>query len=231
MDFNEEFSALYGGYLQDQTQYLGQCVRKVLSFYRNLPNGAQSVVLIGHSMGGKIAQALLTDFDNIDLVNTVIMLSTPVDKPVINIDNYFEIFYRNINDFWSFNRGSINLVTNTTNTCCLKHIGPTEISPLAANDNDEQFPLNKKLLITIGGGSRDILVHSALTMSKFSDIHAIVCLRVFDKTNLLLMGHWFPISGHINTKHLANHGSFVLRMVFATNSRYQSIFVQHNRAD
>lgn len=175
MDFNEEFSALYGGYLQDQTKYLGGCVRKVLSLYQNLPNGPQSVVLVGHSMGGKIAQALLTDYDYIDLVNTVIMLSTPVDKPVINIDNYFEIFYRNINDFWTINRSTLNVVKNTTNTCCINHMGPTEISPVTADDNDEQYSLNKKLLITIGGGSRDILVHSALTVSKFSDIHAIVC--------------------------------------------------------
>lgn len=176
MDFNEEFSALYGGYLQDQTKYLGGCVRKVLSLYQNLPNGPKSVVLVGHSMGGKIAQALLTDYNHIDLVNTVVMLSTPVDKPVINIDNYFEIFYRNINDFWTMNRSKLNVVKNTTNTCCINHIGTTETSQLtAADDNDEQYSLDKKLLITIGGGSRDILVHSALTVSKFSDIHAIVC--------------------------------------------------------
>ncbi|KAJ6637478.1 GPI inositol-deacylase, partial [Pseudolycoriella hygida] len=173
VDFNEEFSALYGGYLQDQTQFLGGCVRKVLSLYKNLPNGARSVVIVGHSMGGKIAQALLTDYNYIDLVNSVVMLSTPVDKPVMNIDNYFEIFYRNINDFWSMNRGSLNVVTNTTNTCCLSHVGPKEISSSKANDNDDEFPLNKILLVTVGGGSRDILVHSALTMSKFSDIHAI----------------------------------------------------------
>lgn len=179
MDFNEEFSALYGGYLQDQTEYLGGCVRKVLSLYQNLQNGPQSVVIVGHSMGGKIAQALLTDYKHIDLVNTVVMLSTPVDKPVMNIDNYFEVFYRNINDFWSVNRGSFNEVKNTTNTCCINHIGPTEISSSTANDNDEVFPLNKKLLITIGGGSRDILVHPALTMSKFSDIHAIVCVSSY----------------------------------------------------
>lgn len=175
MDFNEEFSALYGGYLQDQTQYLGICVRKVLSLYQHLPNGPQSVVIVGHSMGGKIAQALLTDFDYINLVNTVVMLSTPVDKPVINIDNYFQLFYRNINDFWMVNRGSVNAVKNTTNTCCINYIGQTEVS--APVIDDEVFPLNKMLLVTIGGGSRDILVHSALTMSKFSDIHAIVCPR------------------------------------------------------
>lgn len=133
-------------------------------------------------MGGKIAQALLTDYNYIDLVNTVIMLSTPVDKPVINIDNYFEVFYRNINDFWLLNRGSVNVIKNTTNTCSINHIGPTEVAPSTTNDNDEEFPLNKKLLITIGGGSRDILVHSALTTSKFSDIHAIVCrINLFKK--------------------------------------------------
>lgn len=186
MDFNEEFSALYGGYLQDQTKYLGSCVRKVLSLYRSLPNGPPSVVLVGHSMGGKIAQALLTDYNYIDLVNTILMISTPVDKPVINIDNYFEAFYRNVNDFWLLNRGKMNVISNTTNTCCINQIGPTELSP-ASSDNDDEFPLSKKLLVTVGGGSRDILVHSALTMSKFSDVHAIVCLRHSKKLCYLLI--------------------------------------------
>lgn len=173
VDFNEEFSALYGGYLQDQTEYLGGCVRTVLNLYRDLPNGPKSVIIIGHSMGGKIAQALLTDYKYIDLVNTLVMLSTPMDKPVINIDNYFELFYRKVNDFWTMNRRTVNVIKNTTNTCCVNHTGPAEHAP-SDDDNNEAYLLDKKLLITIGGGSRDILVHSALTESKFSDIHAIV---------------------------------------------------------
>lgn len=163
--------------MEDQTQYLAGCVRTVLNLYRNLPNGPKSVVIVGHSMGGKIAQALLTDFKSIDMVNTVVMLSTPVDKPVLNIDNYFEIFYRKINSFWTMNRSKGIEVTNTTNTCCVNQIGPAELATQIAGDNDEAFPLNKKLLVTIGGGSRDILVHSALTRSSFSDVHAIVCLE------------------------------------------------------
>ncbi|XP_037028365.1 GPI inositol-deacylase [Bradysia coprophila] len=173
VDFNEEYSALYGGYLDDQTDYLGACVDTVLNLYRNLPNGPKSVVIVGHSMGGKIAQALLTDYKKIDLINTVVMLSTPVDRPVLNLDNYFEIFYRKINAFWTLNRSEMNEVKNTTNTCCINQIGPAELTTVTADDNDDAYPLNKKLLITIGGGSRDILVHSALTRSKFSDVHAI----------------------------------------------------------
>lgn len=176
VDFNDEFSALYGGYLQDQADYLGGCVRKVLSLYRHFPNGPKSVVIIGHSMGGKIAQALLTDYKYIDLVNTVVMLSTPVDRPVVNIDNYFELFYRRTNDFWSSNRGTTSVVLNTTNTCCIKHVVAEEITSYQSDDGN--FPLDKILLITIGGGSRDIIVHSALTESKFSDIHAIVCVEI-----------------------------------------------------
>lgn len=128
-------------------------------------------------MGGKIAQALLTNYKTIDLVNSIVMLSTPVDKPVLNIDNYFKMFYQKIDEFWTMNRKEINEVKNTTNTCCMNHIGPAELATLPADDNDQALLLNQKLLVTIGGGSRDILVHSALTSSKFSDVHAIVCAQ------------------------------------------------------
>lgn len=50
VDFNEEYSALYGGYLEEQAQFLAQSIKTVLSLYRKLSNKPRSVVIVAHSM-------------------------------------------------------------------------------------------------------------------------------------------------------------------------------------
>lgn len=50
VDFDEEFSAIFGGVLDDQSIYLGICIKAVLNLYKNVPNAPTSVVIIAHSM-------------------------------------------------------------------------------------------------------------------------------------------------------------------------------------
>lgn len=50
VDFNEEYTALFGGYFYDQTNYLAECIKTVLKLYESLPNNPKSVVIIAHSM-------------------------------------------------------------------------------------------------------------------------------------------------------------------------------------
>lgn len=50
VDFDEEFSALFGGVLDDQSIYLELCIKAVLNLYKDIPNGPTSVVIIAHSM-------------------------------------------------------------------------------------------------------------------------------------------------------------------------------------
>lgn len=50
MDFNEEYSALYGGYLDDQTSYLAHCITSILNLYAKSPNRPEQVVVVAHSM-------------------------------------------------------------------------------------------------------------------------------------------------------------------------------------
>lgn len=118
-------------------------------------------------MGGKIAQSLLISPNTSSLINSVITLATPFDKPVLMLDQETYNYYQKIDKFWLENRSNINLVTNVTNHCknsVLRPVVPEE----------EKKLLDDKLLITIGGGSRDLLVHSGLTDSKFSDLHVMV---------------------------------------------------------
>lgn len=50
VDYDEEFSGLFGGILEDQKLYLELCVKKVLNLYKDIPNPPTSVVIVGHSM-------------------------------------------------------------------------------------------------------------------------------------------------------------------------------------
>lgn len=85
-----------------------------------------------------------------------------MDKPVLALDSEMYFYYQNVNTFWMENRHHIVIPNNQTNNC--------------RNKNDEfkgnSKKLDDKLLITIGGGSRDLLVSSGLTASKFSNVHA-----------------------------------------------------------
>lgn len=130
--------------------------------------------------GGKVAQSVLMNRETAKRVNTVIAIASPIDKPVLNIDFYMEAFYRKSNKLWLEHRPpNPLLITNLTNTCCnasnfIEITSETVENPNAISNNQaKRYFLEDILFITIGGGSRDILVQSGLTTSQFSDVHAI----------------------------------------------------------
>ena len=88
VDFVEEFSALYGGTLQNQAAFVRQSIRDILNLYQGQVQPAPtSLVLVGHSVGGLVAKALFLDpeFDPLT-VNIIITLATPHSAPVVNAD-------------------------------------------------------------------------------------------------------------------------------------------------
>ena len=112
------------------------------------------------------------------LVNTLLTLASPIDVPVINLDVYFEAFYKKINTFLSDHRSIDHRkqITNDTNSCCNNHgksaneyIKEEEVPAIKTH-----HPIEDKLLITIGGGSNDVLVPAGHTSSQYSDIHVMV---------------------------------------------------------
>ncbi|PIK34477.1 hypothetical protein BSL78_28697, partial [Apostichopus japonicus] len=98
VDLNGEKNALYGGFLLEQTEFVHQCIRHILSFYSEAKNKPKSVVVVGHSMGGVIARGLFTleGFDP-SLVHTIITQATP-HSPVIRIDPLLDEYYWTINN-------------------------------------------------------------------------------------------------------------------------------------
>lgn len=166
IDFDEELSAVYGGYMYHQQSFLKHCIRTILSLYRQ----PSQIVLIGHSMGGKLAQSVLTDAEISQHINAIISISTPLDQPVLNLDAHLGQFYLDTHTQLSRTR-TASKPTNNTNVCQSLHqkqlseerMARQELSPI----------LDNVLLISTGGGNRDLLVNAGLTSSQFNDLHAM----------------------------------------------------------
>lgn len=107
-----------------------------------------------------------------------------MDRPVINLDFHLHGFYEKINTCWSEKRHIERVYRNATPQIMDREevvlfentakILPSERLPKRRLLNAKPLPLDHILLISIGGGPKDILVPSRLTESKFSDIHIIV---------------------------------------------------------
>uniref|UniRef100_A0A2M4BCA0 GPI inositol-deacylase n=1 Tax=Anopheles marajoara TaxID=58244 RepID=A0A2M4BCA0_9DIPT len=154
VDLNEELSGVYGGYLQDQTDFLELCIQEIVRLYG--ARGAR-MFLVGHSVGGKLAQAVVALGGNGKRIERhvagIVTISAPMDKPVALLDHYHQSFYDRIEQAWRANRS-------------IAVPGATVPSPGGR-------PLDGILLVTIGGGIRDIIVHDGLTASRYADLHAM----------------------------------------------------------
>lgn len=143
-DLHEEYSGLFGGILEDQTEFIYHCIHRILQLYIPGPTSPQSVVLIGHSMGGLVAKGLfLLPFFNTSLVQVIITLATPHKAPVLFLDRHLASYHSKVKAHWVSQK---------------------------ANDTG---PLSHVTLVSIGGGQRDILVRSSLTIAEEADVSTI----------------------------------------------------------
>ena len=109
VDFNEDFSAFHGQTLLDQAEYVNDAVAYILSLYHDprrvqrdpaLPDPS-SVILIGHSMGGVVARAMLSMSNyQSNSINTIITVSAPHARAPVSVDSDLVYAYEKINDYW-----------------------------------------------------------------------------------------------------------------------------------
>lgn len=181
VDYSEELSALFGGYLQPQSDYLTHAIHAISGLYAPEHIRRTGLIIVAHSMGGKIAQAALQHRNVSALVHTVLMLATPVDRPVLDVDFFTSAFYRQIDTYWEQHRLEKWLATNETVLYGADDDNNNQRAPAIETERITTIPvvqvpnalLNDVLLITIGGGVRDRLVPAGLTASRFSDVHAM----------------------------------------------------------
>ncbi|TMS06302.1 GPI inositol-deacylase [Larimichthys crocea] len=112
VDFNEELVALYGGSLRRQTHFLHESIKAILRLYKHLKTPPQSVVLVGHSMGGVVARALYTlPRFNTNLVSLIITQASPHLAPVLALDPYLLDFYSAVRQKWVNQANKLRNVT------------------------------------------------------------------------------------------------------------------------
>ncbi|XP_053136263.1 GPI inositol-deacylase isoform X2 [Hemicordylus capensis] len=112
VNFNEELVALYGGSLQRQTRFVHECIKVILKLYKGREFAPRSVALVGHSMGGLVARALLTlkNF-KAELLTVVVTQATPHMAPVMPLDQYLTDFYTAVNHNWILKAQEIRNLT------------------------------------------------------------------------------------------------------------------------
>ena len=141
-DFNEDITAFHGQTLLDQAEYLNEAVAYILSLYPDprrsrrelgMPDPC-SVILVGHSMGGVVARAMLAlpNYQS-NSVNTIITMSAPHARPPVSFDSDIVRAYKMANDYWR-----------------QAHSKPR------ARDN----PLEHVTLLSIAGGALDTVIPS-----------------------------------------------------------------------
>ena len=57
IDFNEELSALFGGVLEEQTEYVTYAIQKILSLYKT----KKTIILVGNSIGGLLTRKIYSN--------------------------------------------------------------------------------------------------------------------------------------------------------------------------
>ena len=141
-DFNEDITAFHGQTLLDQAEYLNEAVAYILSLYPDprrsrrepgMPDPC-SVILVGHSMGGVVARAMLAlpNYQS-NSVNTIITMSAPHARPPVSFDSDIVRAYKMTNDYWR-----------------------QAYSKQRTRDN----PLEHVTILSIGGGALDTVIPS-----------------------------------------------------------------------
>ncbi|XP_066952739.1 GPI inositol-deacylase [Macrobrachium rosenbergii] len=105
VDLNEELGAFYGPALKRQTEFVTYAIRQILKLYDDRVRKPKSIVLVGHSMGGMVARALLAS-ENVtaSTVPLIITQATPHTRPVVTVDHHLKEFYEKVNDYWEKER-------------------------------------------------------------------------------------------------------------------------------
>ncbi|XP_008210404.2 GPI inositol-deacylase [Nasonia vitripennis] len=94
ISFGKDYSALYGGVLKKETEYVAKCIQRILSLYQGK---VKNIILIGHSMGGIIAKGalLLVPEINSNVASILLTLATP-HKPSVFPDYTFLNYYQEL---------------------------------------------------------------------------------------------------------------------------------------
>ncbi|CDK27772.1 unnamed protein product [Kuraishia capsulata CBS 1993] len=100
-DFNEDFTAFHGRTMLDQAEYLNEAIKFILTLYRESDNPVDSVILLGHSMGGIVARVMLSlpNYKE-NSINTIITLAAPHAAAPATFDGDILKVFASTDNFW-----------------------------------------------------------------------------------------------------------------------------------
>ncbi|XP_071536619.1 GPI inositol-deacylase isoform X2 [Panulirus ornatus] len=105
VDINEELGAFYGPALEKQTEFVAIAVNRILELYSGASVKPQSVILVGHSMGGMVARAVyMSGSVTPSTIPLIITQATPHTRPVLVLDQHLQSFYEKVNTYWTTRR-------------------------------------------------------------------------------------------------------------------------------
>ena len=100
VSLNKELSAIHGGYLWSQMQFVVECIQFLKNFYKNTQY--KQIILVGHSMGGVVARGVFMDSElSRKEIPLIITLATPHIAPPVLFDKMMEVFYFEMQASWS----------------------------------------------------------------------------------------------------------------------------------
>ncbi|KAI9064870.1 GPI-inositol-deacylase [Trametes sanguinea] len=135
VEFNEDLSAFHGPTLDSETAYASRAIDYILSLY---PQNT-SIMVMGHSMGGVVATALLPHPN----VSAIITMSTPHTLPPVRFDRRIDHIYAS------------NLKTLASD--------PTAILSLCGGATDLMIPSESCILPSLGGEASTVYRRTVFT--------------------------------------------------------------------
>ena len=175
-DFNEDFTAFHGRTMLDQSEYLNDAVKFILSLYESNTSAKipTSVILLGHSMGGIVARVMLSLPNYKEgSVNTIITLSTPHNAPPTTFDGDLLNVSKLTDDFWR--NGFVDEILEQPSTSKLRKIARKRLENVS--------------LISITGGSLDTTLPTDYTTL----IGLVPETHGFSVSTTGIPGVWTPI--------------------------------------
>lgn len=101
---NEELSALNGQILLDQAEYMNKAIELILSLYKHHPQQPDSVIIVGHSMGGLVARTMFMLPNYIpSSINTILTIATPHLTAPLLLDPTIYKTYNQLTRYWKQN--------------------------------------------------------------------------------------------------------------------------------
>lgn len=126
IDFKAQLSGLSGDLIDRQISFVQRAVRKIVDLH---PTETDGVIIVGHSVGGFIAKAVLTKtgFDK-SLISLIINLGSPLTKPFINFDRRLDDLYRLTNEFWDRYKNTSKALSISISGGASDRLVPTHLS-------------------------------------------------------------------------------------------------------